>query len=127
MSQLFGYKKIYEFQALDFFKESKNVFVKYYYQDFHTKRLTESKLFKLEKPNLLVKNKLDINSSLTQIRNSKIVHKRNITDNDFKNSINKILVNNIFPHKIMQTFYYTDNRTKIPTQNIKESQLSMDF
>lgn len=127
MSQIFGYKEILEFQALDFFKESKNVFVKYYYQNYHTNRLIESKLFRLEKPNLLVKKKIDINSPLNKIHNQKIQHKRNITDRDFKDSINKILMKNIFPNKIMQTFYYTDNRTKLPTEPIKTSQLSMDF
>ncbi|RXK01503.1 hypothetical protein CRV02_08315 [Arcobacter sp. CECT 8989] len=127
MSQIFGYKNISEFQALGFFKESKNVFVKYYYQDYHTKRLTESKLFRLEKPDLLVKKDIDINQALKQIKIEKIVHKRNITDKDFQDSINKILVRNIFPNQIMQTFYYTDNRTKLPTEPIKTSQLSMDF
>lgn len=114
MSKLHGYQWLSSFNIHDKFRKGLNVYVKFYYMTSHKKDLKESKLF------IIDKSLLTTNMSMSE------------KDKILKDSYNKILMKEIFPHTIMDTFYYTDNRTKIPKEFIveeveKNPQLTFSF
>lgn len=123
----FGYKEIYFFQAKEKFKENKNIFVSFYYHDFEKCKLVETPLY------LLNKNP-DLSSSCTTKAFDKFIKetgnefgtKAIIKNSPFDVSYNQILMKHVFPHSIMETFYFTDNRTKIPKEYEQQSLIVPD-
>jgi hypothetical protein len=72
----------------------------FFYRDINLKKLVESPLYLLDKDILKDKN----------------IPKYTSFDFLFQ----KLKMQEVFPHPIMSTFIYTDNRTKTPKQFIKE-------
>lgn len=96
----FGYNWLTDLSAYQNYSKNINIYVTYYYSDIDTKKLIESPLF------ILNKNHLNDNY-LTRKQ-------------QFNNALNEIKMQNIFPHTILEYFYYTDNRTVIPKEFLKE-------
>ena len=97
---LLGFKQIDQLTAKRNFVENINILVKFFYHDMHSKKLVESPLYLLDK----------------DILKDKTVPKYTAFDFLFQ----KLKMQEVFPHAIMSTFIYTDNRTKTPKQFIKE-------
>ena len=111
----FGYQWLIEFNAKKLFKQNINVYVNFYFHNVHTHELVETPLFILSKQDL-DNPKLDKNEV-------------------YKNALSEIKMKNVFPNSIMETFFYTDNRTVIPKefltfeeiQDLEVNQLSFNF
>ncbi len=95
-----GFKEIDQLSAKRKFVENINILVKFFYRDINLKKLVESPLYLLDKDILKDKN----------------IPKYTSFDFLFQ----KLKMQEVFPHPIMSTFIYTDNRTKTPKQFIKE-------
>lgn len=95
-----GFKEIDQLAAKRKFVENINILVKFFYRDINLKKLVESPLYLLDKTILKDKN----------------IPKYTSFDFLFQ----KLKMQEVFPHPIMSTFIYTDNRTKTPKQFIKE-------
>ena len=95
-----GFKEIDQLSAKRKFVENINILVKFFYRDINLKKLVESPLYLLDKTILKDKN----------------IPKYTSFDFLFQ----KLKMQEVFPHPIMSTFIYTDNRTKTPKQFIKE-------
>lgn len=95
-----GFKEIDQLSAKRKFVENINILVKFFYRDINLKKLVESPLYLLDKDILKDKN----------------IPKYTSFDFLFQ----KLKMQEVFPHSIMSTFIYTDNRTKTPKQFIKE-------
>ena len=95
-----GFKEIDQLAAKRKFVENINILVKFFYRDINLKKLVESPLYLLDKDILKDKN----------------IPKYTSFDFLFQ----KLKMQEVFPHPIMSTFIYTDNRTKTPKQFIKE-------
>ena len=98
-----GFKEIDQLAAKRKFVENINILVKFFYRDINLKKLVESPLYLLDKDILKDKN----------------IPKYTSFDFLFQ----KLKMQEVFPHPIMSTFIYTDNRTKTPKQFIKEKQI----
>lgn len=101
-----GFKEINKLDAMRKFPENVNVLIKFFYHDAFKKNLVESPLFLLDKTIL---------KDLQFLKQNKIT---SYTAFDFL--FMKLKMQEIFPHAIMSSFIYTDNRTKMPRQYIKE-------
>lgn len=99
-----GFKEIDQLAAKRKFVENINILVKFFYRDINLKKLVESPLYLLDKDILKDKN----------------IPKYTSFDFLFQ----KLKMQEVFPHPIMSTFIYTDNRTKTPKQFIKEKIIS---
>lgn len=95
-----GFKEIDPLAAKRNFVENKNILVKFFYHDMHLKKLVESPLYLLDKDILKDKNIPKYTA--------------------FEFLFQKLKMQEVFPHSIMSTFIYTDNRTKTPKEFIKE-------
>ena len=107
----FGYDWLTRSSANHKYKEKINIYVVIYYVDINTKELKESPFTLLSKEYLETVN---------------------FGNRAFTDSLNQFLMRDIFPHTIMNTFYYTDNRTVIPKQFqkqelITDNQLTFNF
>ena len=121
-----GFKEIDQLVAKRKFAENVNVFVKFFYHDAFKKTLIESPLFLLDKT--VLKNLKQINNRFTHLNKTQysenIETKQITTYTAFDYLFMKLKMQEIFPHTIMSTFIYTDNRTKTPKQFIKEKIIS---
>ncbi len=117
-----GFKEIDKLDASRKFAENINVLVKFFYHDAFKKTLMESPLFLLDKT--VLKNLKQINNQFLHLNKTQysenIETKQITTYTAFDYLFMKLKMQEIFPHTIMSTFIYTDNRTKIPKQYIKE-------
>ena len=121
-----GFKEIDQLVAKRKFAENVNVFVKFFYHDAFKKTLIESPLFLLDKT--VLKNLKQINNQFSHLNKTQysenIETKQITTYTAFDYLFMKLKMQEIFPHTIMSTFIYTDNRTKTPKQFIKEKIIS---
>lgn len=117
-----GFKEINKLDASRKFAENINVFVKFFYHDAFKKTLIESPLFLLDKT--VLKNLKQINNQFSHLNKTQysqnIETKQITTYTAFDYLFVKLKMQEIFPHTIMSTFIYSDNRTKTPKQFIKE-------
>ena len=117
-----GFKEIDQLVAKRKFAENVNVFVKFFYHDAFKKTLIESPLFLLDKT--VLKNLKQINNQFSHLNKTQysqnIETKQITTYTAFDYLFVKLKMQEIFPHTIMSTFIYSDNRTKTPKQFIKE-------
>ena len=100
----FGYQWLTDFSAFQKFSRGINVYINFYYHDLNTNKLKETPLFLLDKD---------------ELKNNKLTRKQ-----QFENALNHIKIQKVFPNTIMDYFYYTDNRTVIPKEFIKEEIIS---
>ena len=117
-----GFKEINKLDASRKFAENINVFVKFFYHDAFKKTLIGSPLFLLDKT--VLKNLKQINNQFSHLNKTQysqnIETKQITTYTAFDYLFVKLKMQEIFPHTIMSTFIYSDNRTKTPKQFIKE-------
>ncbi len=117
-----GFKEIDQLAAKRKFAENINIFVKFFYHDAFKKTLIESPLFLLDKT--VLKNLKQINNQFSHLNKTQysenIETKQITTYTAFDYLFMKLKMQEIFPHTVMSTFIYTDNRTKTPKQFIKE-------
>jgi hypothetical protein len=116
-----GFKEINKLDASRKFPQNINILIKFFYHDAFNKTLIESPLFLLDKT--ILKNLEKVNKDIEQVKNEFFVnpkYKRITTYTAFDFLFTKLQMQEIFPHSIMSTFIYSDNRTKIPKQFIKE-------
>lgn len=120
--QHLGFKEINKLSASRMFAENINVLIKFFYHDAFRKTLVESPLFLLDKT--VLKNLKQINnqfSHMNKIQYSENIETKEITTyTAFEYLFVKLKMQEIFPHTIMSTFIYSDNRTKTPKQFVKE-------
>lgn len=95
-----GFKEINKLDASRKFPENINILIKFFYHDAFKKTFVESPLFLLDKT--ILKDKTTLKYSA------------------FDFLLQKLKIQEVFPHTIMSTFIYTDNRTKTPMQYIQE-------
>lgn len=117
-----GFKEINQLDASRNFALGLNVLVKFFYHDAFRKTLIESPLFLLDKSVLKDLKKINNQFSHMNINQySEHIETKQITSyKAFDFLFQKIKMQEVFPHAIMSTFIYTDNRTKTPKQFIQE-------
>ncbi|MGM0518187.1 MAG: hypothetical protein ACQERD_00930 [Campylobacterota bacterium] len=98
----FGFNWQTKFNANKKYKQGINIYIVVHYMDLN-KNLKTTKMYILEKKYL-------------QISDLK---------NCFKDAVNEVLMKYVFPGTILDTFYYTDERTVIPKE-FKKSNTSFD-
>ncbi len=130
----FGYTSLYLFQAKEKFNQDINVFVSFYYHDFAKCSLVETPIYIFSKKGLTpISEFSDSYKKFVKEIGNEFSEKDIIKNTPFETSLNRILMKHIFPHSIMETFYFTDNKTKIPEEFleqkevIEDSQLTFNF
>lgn len=110
----FGYKEINQIDAQKKYINNINIFVKFFYLDINRKKIIESDIYILDKDFLKDKTVSIFEAC--------------------KFAIQRIKVKHIFPHTIMSSFIYTDNKKTIPKQFVnkeivsnKQKQMLLDF
>ncbi len=120
-SKVFGYERIYFFQAEKKFKQGLNIFVLFYYHDFDSSTLIESPICFLGK---------SLPSHLPAFTDSYRKHLLSLNENlgsaplisksTFGVLLDHVLMKNVFPHRLIETFYYTDNKTVVPKEFLRQ-------
>lgn len=117
----FGYQRIYLFQVKDKFKQGLNIYALFYYQDFDSKKLIESPLYFLgkDKPTGLPELTDSYRNFLLETREN-----FNLKELPIKSTleilIDHVLMKNVFPHSLIDTFFYTDNKRTVPKEFLKQ-------
>lgn len=122
----FGFTEIMEFTAKKLFLEKKNIYVQFYVIT-PNKELVKTEVFILDKREIdfkYPKEQLKIHTSYVDRLDKKdtsfylvnTTEKEFLKDIGFRNAYNHIVMKNVFPNQIMQTFYYTDYRTVTPKE-----------
>lgn len=101
-----GFKEINVFDANRKFVYNINIFVKFFYRDISLKKLVESPLYLLDK----------------DILKDKTIPQYTAFDFLFQ----KLKMQEVFPHPIMTSFIYTDNRTTTPKQFVIEKEIPLN-
>lgn len=126
--QHLGFKEINKLSASRMFAENINVLIKFFYHDAFRKTLVESPLFLLDKT--VLKNLKQINnqfSHMNKIQYSENIETKEITTyTAFEYLFVKLKMQEIFPHTIMSTFIYSDNRTKTPKQFVTQKPIPLN-
>ena len=126
--QHLGFKEINKLSASRMFAENINVLIKFFYHDAFKKTLVESPLFLLDKT--VLKNLKQINnqfSHMNKIQYSENIETKEITTyTAFEYLFAKLKMQEIFPHTIMSTFIYSDNRTKTPKQFVTQKPIPLN-
>lgn len=126
--QHLGFKEINKLSASRMFAENINVLIKFFYHDAFRKTLVESPLFLLDKT--VLKNLKQINNQFSHM--NKIQYSENIETKEitaytaFEYLFVKLKMQEIFPHTIMSTFIYSDNRTKTPKQFVTQKPIPLN-
>ncbi len=117
-----GFKEINKLDASRKFAENINILVKFFYHDAFKKTLIESPLFLLDKS--VLKDLKKNNNHFSHMNKNQFAEHIEIKDittyTAFDYLFMKLKIQEIFPHTIMSTFIYSDNRTKTPKQFVQE-------
>ena len=114
----FGFYWLTDLSAYQSYIKGQNTFILFYYFDRNQRKLIETEMFLLDKEELknnkIVKNYvLDSNFKKVKLNTPKVEF---LTSKQcFENAVDKIKIK-IFPHTILDYFYYTDKRTVIPKE-----------
>jgi hypothetical protein len=122
-----GFKEINKLDASRKFVEKINILVKFFYHDAYKKTRIESPLFLLD--NSILKDLQKINKKFAENKNeySQDTQLKQITTyTAFDYLFMKLKIQEVFPHTIMSTFIYSDNRTKTPKQFVKQIEIPLN-
>lgn len=123
--QTFGLQKLFISHARSLYNDRKNIYIKIFFHHTDLNELKELDLMLLDKDFLDVDyDTKSLFDTLTETnytnKNISLRKKSFLKDRAFKNAVNQIIVKHVFPYPIMDTFYYTDNKTTIPKEYEKE-------
>ena len=118
----FGFYWLTELSAYQSYIKGQNTFILFYYFNKDKNKLIDSEMFLLDKE--LLKNKkvvknyvLDSNFKKIRLDTPKVEF---LTSKQcFENAVDKIKIK-IFPHTILDYFYYTDKRTVTPIEFLND-------